>query len=90
MLNAFNFNQDIARGEFVAKHLQELEPNKLGNYVLLSNFDATVRRWDSIDYLRDIMRKKGLTEKVGSSRVTVKCYNESGIIRENRITEAFF
>ncbi|EOY09720.1 Tetratricopeptide repeat-like superfamily protein, putative [Theobroma cacao] len=88
LLNACSLNQDIARGEFAAKHLLELEPDKPGNYVLLSNFYAAVGRWDSVDNLRDIMRKKGLSKEAGSSRVTVKRYNESCSIRENHIARA--
>ncbi|XVF25875.1 hypothetical protein REPUB_Repub13aG0251500 [Reevesia pubescens] len=77
LLNASSLNQDIARCEFAAKHLLELEPDKPENYVLLSNFYATVGSWDSVDNLREIMRKKGLTKEAGSSRVTVKRHNES-------------
>ncbi|XP_022720517.1 pentatricopeptide repeat-containing protein At5g66500, mitochondrial [Durio zibethinus] len=89
LLNACSLNQDIARGELAAKHLLELEPDKPGNYVLLSNFYATIGRWDSVDNLRDIMRKKGLTKEAGSSRVTVKRHNDTGTIRDSRIARAF-
>ncbi|XVE51268.1 hypothetical protein DITRI_Ditri02bG0026400 [Diplodiscus trichospermus] len=77
LLNACSLNQDIARGEFAAEQLLELEPDKPGNYVLLSNLYATAGRWDAVDNLRDIMRKKGLTKEAGRSRVT----NERHIAR---------
>lgn len=71
LVNACNLNLDVKRGEFAAKQLLELEPDKPGNYVLLSNFYAAVGKWDSVDNLRSIMRKKGLAKEIGSSRVTV-------------------
>ncbi|XWS18321.1 hypothetical protein CRYUN_Cryun32bG0034100 [Craigia yunnanensis] len=37
LLNACSLSQDIARGEFAAKHLLELEPKNPGNYILHSN-----------------------------------------------------
>ncbi|OMO49680.1 hypothetical protein COLO4_38453 [Corchorus olitorius] len=69
LLNACSRNQDIARGEFAAKHLLELEPDKPANYVLLSNFYAAVGKWDSANRFRDMMRKKGLIKEAGSSQV---------------------
>ncbi|XVF87558.1 hypothetical protein PTKIN_Ptkin18bG0130000 [Pterospermum kingtungense] len=82
LLNACSLNQDIARGEFAAKHLLKFEPDKPGNYVLLSNFYATVGRWDSVNNLRDIMRKKGLAKEIGSSRVTQRSGKwEPGILK---------
>ncbi|KAE8707519.1 hypothetical protein F3Y22_tig00110383pilonHSYRG00107 [Hibiscus syriacus] len=52
------------------------------NLVLLSNLCAAVGKWDSVDKLRDIMKKKGLNKEVGSSRVIVKPHNGTGIIGE--------
>ncbi|KAK8678254.1 hypothetical protein V6N13_143759 [Hibiscus sabdariffa] len=89
LLNASSLNQDIARGELAAKHLLELEPDKPSNYVLLSNFCAAAGKWDSVDKLRDIMKKKGLNKEAGSSRVTVKPHDGNNIIVESRITRAF-
>ncbi|KAF5738147.1 pentatricopeptide repeat-containing protein [Tripterygium wilfordii] len=70
LLNSCTLNLDISRGEFAAKHLLELEPNKPGNYVLLSNFYAAAGKWDSVNTLRDVMKKKWLVKEVGSSWVT--------------------
>ncbi|GLU13751.1 hypothetical protein SLE2022_303660 [Rubroshorea leprosula] len=71
LLNACSLNQDVARGEFAAKHLLELEPDNPGNYVLLSNFNAAVGNWDSVDKLRDTMKKRGLVKEAGSSHVSL-------------------
>ncbi|RVW39799.1 Pentatricopeptide repeat-containing protein, mitochondrial [Vitis vinifera] len=77
ILNACSHNLDVSRGEFAAKNLLELEPNKPGNYVLLSNFYAAVGRWDSVNELRSIMRKKGLVKETGNSWVTVAHCHEN-------------
>ncbi|KAA8535538.1 hypothetical protein F0562_030544 [Nyssa sinensis] len=76
LLNACRINQDVRRGEVVAKHLFELEPNKPGNYVALSNFYAAIGRWDAVDNLRNIMTTRGLVKEAGSSWVTVASSHE--------------
>ncbi|XP_077227976.1 pentatricopeptide repeat-containing protein At5g66500, mitochondrial-like [Tasmannia lanceolata] len=73
LLNACRVNQDVVRGEFAAKNLLELEPEKPGNYVLLSNFYAAVGRWEGVEELRKVMREKGLRKEVGSSWIAVEC-----------------
>lgn len=70
LLNACSHIQDVSRGEFAAKKLLQLDPNKAGNYVLSSNFYASIGKWDSVDELRRIMRAKGLTKEAGNSLVT--------------------
>ncbi|XP_057969558.1 pentatricopeptide repeat-containing protein At5g66500, mitochondrial-like [Malania oleifera] len=80
LLNACRLSQDVSRGEFAAEHLLELEPHKTGNYVLLSNFYAAIERWDLVDKLRIIMRKKGLVKEVGSSWVTAAgCHEDDEV-----------
>ncbi|KAA8535533.1 hypothetical protein F0562_030536 [Nyssa sinensis] len=79
LLNACRINQDVRRGEVVAKHLFELVPNKPGNYVALSNFYAAIGRWDAVDNLRKIMKTRGLVKEAGSSWVTVACSHEDVI-----------
>ncbi|WCJ24951.1 Tetratricopeptide repeat (TPR)-like superfamily protein [Euphorbia peplus] len=71
LLNACSLNLDVLRGEFAAKKLLELEPNNPGNYVMLSNFYASVGKWESVDNLRSQMRNNRLIKTAGSSRVTV-------------------
>ncbi|KAL4023767.1 pentatricopeptide repeat-containing protein [Cucumis melo var. makuwa] len=60
VLNACSHNQDVTRGEFAAQKLLQLDPNKAGNFVLASNFYASIGKWDSVDELRRIMNAKGL------------------------------
>ncbi|KAI3440520.1 uncharacterized protein J3R85_003608, partial [Psidium guajava] len=67
LLNACSLNRDFFRGERAAKQLLELEPDKAGNYVLVSNFYAAFGMWDSVDTMRNKMKKKGLVKESGSS-----------------------
>ncbi|KAI5411709.1 hypothetical protein KIW84_056690, partial [Lathyrus oleraceus] len=67
LLNACSLSQDFERGEFAAKHLLLLDPDKASNIVLVSNFYAAIGRWDCVDELRSIMRTKGLVKEAGNS-----------------------
>ncbi|XP_068643376.1 pentatricopeptide repeat-containing protein At5g66500, mitochondrial-like isoform X2 [Aristolochia californica] len=73
LLNACKLNQDIPRGEFAAKHLFELEPEKPGNYILLSNFYASAGKWELVQELRRMMTEKGMRKERGSSSVVFEC-----------------
>lgn len=63
-------NPDVA--EIAASHLFELEPNGIGNYILLSNIYASARRWDDVARVRKLTREKGLKKNPGSSWVEGK------------------
>ncbi|KAL6012053.1 hypothetical protein ACLOJK_002528 [Asimina triloba] len=67
LLNACRVNLDVARGEFVAERLLEVEPENPGNYVLLSNFYAAIGRWESVGKCREQMKERGLRKETGSS-----------------------
>ncbi|KAF9620106.1 hypothetical protein IFM89_010756 [Coptis chinensis] len=72
LVNACRLNMDIERGEYAAKCLIELEPDKPANIVSLSNFYAAIGRWDRVEDLRNIMNEKGLRKEAGSSWITIK------------------
>lgn len=63
-------NPDIA--EIAAGHLFELEPDGIGNYILLANTYASARRWEDVARVRKLMREKGLKKNPGSSWVEGK------------------
>ncbi|KAK9265938.1 hypothetical protein L1049_003462 [Liquidambar formosana] len=69
-------NPDIA--EIAANHLFEIEPNAIGNYILLSNIYALAGRWDDVSRIRKLMREKGLRKNPGCSWVEAK----KGVIHE--------
>ncbi|CAN6680391.1 unnamed protein product [Malus baccata var. baccata] len=69
-------NPDIA--QIAANHLFELEPDSIGNYVVLSNIYASAGRWDEVSRVRKLMREKGLKKKPAYSWVETK----KGVIHE--------
>ncbi|XP_044474419.1 pentatricopeptide repeat-containing protein At5g44230-like [Mangifera indica] len=60
-------NPDIAG--VAACHLFEIEPDAIGNYILLSNIYASARRWDDVSRVRKLMKEKGLKKNPGFSWV---------------------
>ncbi|KAI9075778.1 hypothetical protein K1719_042264 [Acacia pycnantha] len=69
-------NPDVAK--IAASHLFELEPDSIGNYILLSNTYASVGRWDDVSGARKLMRGRKLKKNPGCSWVEMK----NGIIQE--------
>ncbi|CAL9045733.1 unnamed protein product [Musa banksii] len=56
---------DIAR--IAANHLFELEPDRIGNYMLLSNTYASAGMWDEVSKVRKLMRARGLKKNPSAS-----------------------
>ncbi|KAK2990430.1 hypothetical protein RJ640_011178 [Escallonia rubra] len=69
-------NPDVA--EIAANYLFELEPNGIGNYILLSNIYASAGRWEDVIRVRKLMRVKGLKKIPACSWVE----GEKGLIHE--------
>lgn len=69
-------NPDIA--EIAATHLFELEPNGIGNYILLSNIYASSGKWDDVSQVRKLMRMRGLKKNPSLSWVE----GAKGVIHE--------
>ncbi|XP_068648902.1 pentatricopeptide repeat-containing protein At5g44230 [Aristolochia californica] len=55
-----------------SKHLFELEPDGIGNYVLLANIYASAGLWAEVVKVRKMMREKGLKKNPGCSWVEAK------------------
>ncbi|KAJ4708007.1 Pentatricopeptide repeat [Melia azedarach] len=53
------------------EHLQELEPEDTGNYVLLSNIYADIGKWKDVSRLRKIIRGKSTKKTPGCSLIEV-------------------
>lgn len=69
-------NPDIA--QIAANHLFELEPDSIGNYVMLSNIYASAGRWADVSRVRKMMKEKGLKKNPAYSWVETK----KGVIHE--------
>lgn len=69
LLGACNIHNNPDIAEIAAGNLFEIEPNSIGNYVLLCNILASAGRWDSVSRVRKLMRKKGLQKNPACSWV---------------------
>ncbi|KAK1618652.1 hypothetical protein QYE76_024169 [Lolium multiflorum] len=71
MLNACISNIDVVRGNTVAGHLLEVDPQNTRNLVLISNFHAAARQWSVSDESRKVIMNKGLKKEAASSHVSM-------------------
>lgn len=69
-------NPDVA--EVAARHLFKLEPDGIGNYILLSNIYARAGRWEDVSKVRKLIREKGLRKNPAFSWVE----GSKGVIHE--------
>ncbi|KAL2520488.1 Pentatricopeptide repeat-containing protein [Forsythia ovata] len=60
-------NPDVA--EVAARQLFKLEPDGIGNYILLSNIYARAGRWEDVSKARKLIREKGLRKNPAFSWV---------------------
>ncbi|ESQ44580.1 hypothetical protein EUTSA_v10003396mg [Eutrema salsugineum] len=60
LLGACRIHKDPDVAEIAAKHLFELEPDIIGNYILLSNVYASAGDWDGVLSVRKLIKRKGL------------------------------
>ncbi|GMI89460.1 hypothetical protein like AT1G77170 [Hibiscus trionum] len=61
---------NVEIGEWVAKHMQELEPWNDGVYVVLSNIYASNGLWEEVERARGIMKQMKLAKTPGYSLAT--------------------
>ncbi|KAF5458980.1 hypothetical protein F2P56_022972 [Juglans regia] len=61
---------NVKMGEWVAKHLQELEPWNDGVYVVLSNIYASRGLWKEVEMVREVMKQSRLAKIPGYSLAT--------------------
>ena len=72
LLGACRIHKNVEIGEISARKLFELDPKNCGYYVLLSNIYADAGRWNDVDKLRVMMKKRGLVKPPGYSLVEFK------------------
>jgi len=63
---------DLDIGEEVSKRLLALEPDKVENYVLLSNLYAGLGKWDEVRKVRHRMEEIGLHKDAGCSWIEIE------------------
>ncbi|XP_021900075.1 pentatricopeptide repeat-containing protein At1g77170 [Carica papaya] len=62
LMGACEKHGDVEMGEWVAKHLIELEPWNDGVYVVLSNIYADGALWEEVERIRGIMKQRKLAK----------------------------
>jgi pentatricopeptide repeat protein len=62
-------NLDIAI--IAMEHLEGLEPDDTGNYVLLSNIYADLAKWDGVSRMRKLIKSKSMKKTPGSSLIDI-------------------
>eukprot|EP01018_Ginkgo_biloba_P030279 Gb_21442 [translate_table: standard] len=72
LLGACRVHCNIELGECVSEWLFELEPENVGNYVLLSNIYAAVGQWDGVTKVRMMMKERGLKKVPGCSWIVIE------------------
>lgn len=56
-------------GDMAIRKMLELYPIDAGHYMLMSNLNASRGRWDQASQFRDLMKRRGLRKKVGSTQI---------------------
>ncbi|CAN6472430.1 unnamed protein product [Victoria cruziana] len=69
LLGACRIHKHVRLGEIAARNLFQLDPKNAGYYVLLSNIYADAGRWDKVEKMRILMKKKGVVKPPGYSLV---------------------
>lgn len=71
VLSACRTQGNMELAERALTELLELEPEKEGGYILLSNVYATCGRWSNSDSIREVMNSRGVKKIAGCSSVVV-------------------
>ncbi|XP_057861166.2 putative pentatricopeptide repeat-containing protein At3g23330 isoform X2 [Cryptomeria japonica] len=72
LLAACRVHSNLELGEHAFKWILKLEPENVGNYILLANIYAAVGRWDRMEKVRIMMKKRSLRKVPGYSWILVK------------------
>ncbi|KAL2336236.1 hypothetical protein Fmac_010682 [Flemingia macrophylla] len=67
LLGACSFHGNVELAEIAAESLFVLEPWNPGNYVILSNINASAGKWDGVAKLRKVMKGSRITKSAGHS-----------------------
>ncbi|KAK3119655.1 hypothetical protein QOZ80_9AG0673390 [Eleusine coracana subsp. coracana] len=71
LIQACGVHGKLELGERTIRQLMELDPHHSGNYVMLSNFYARMRRWDDAKKSRNKMKAMGINKSPGSSLLDI-------------------
>ncbi|KAJ4953302.1 hypothetical protein NE237_030134 [Protea cynaroides] len=69
LVSACRIHGNDKLGEELGKHLIKLEPHHSGRYALLSNIFAAARRWDDVETVRKLLKRRRVSKNPGNSIV---------------------
>ncbi|KAK8643462.1 hypothetical protein V6N13_012761 [Hibiscus sabdariffa] len=58
-------------GEYIGKHLIELQPERCGRYALLATLYSRCQKWDSAAEIRKLMKERGIKKTPGCSWIEI-------------------
>ncbi|GLT98443.1 hypothetical protein SLE2022_159480 [Rubroshorea leprosula] len=71
LLSACSSHGNVELGKKVIKRIFRLDDSHGGDYVILSNLCARVGRWEDVDFLRKLMKDRGVVKVPGCSSIEV-------------------
>ncbi|GAA0144050.1 hypothetical protein LIER_04592 [Lithospermum erythrorhizon] len=71
MMNGCRFYKNIDIGVKIADKLLALDSVNPGIYIVLSNIYAEVKKWDEVNYVRDLMRNRAVKKTPGYSVIEI-------------------
>ncbi|KAF8400880.1 hypothetical protein HHK36_014183 [Tetracentron sinense] len=71
LMGACEKHGNVKMGEWVAMHLEELEPWNDGVYVVLSNIYASRGMWEEVQKVRGVMKERRIAKIPGYSLATI-------------------
>ncbi|KAK4786437.1 hypothetical protein SAY86_003126 [Trapa natans] len=71
LLNACKIHKNMEIGKLASRNIVELEAKNHGAYVQLSNLYAVNKNWDSVGYVREMMKSLGVRKLPGCSVLEV-------------------
>ncbi|QHO36267.1 hypothetical protein HN51_029591 [Arachis hypogaea] len=72
LLNASRNKGNIELAELAAERILSIKHDNTGCYILLSNMYAEAGRWEKVEHIKSIMKKKGLEKTLPCSTVETK------------------
>lgn len=75
LLSACKIYRNVEIGEYVARHLLELEPQVAAPYVEMANIYASAGRWDGVAKIRSMMKHNMVRKNPGQSLIQINAKN---------------
>ncbi|GMI90221.1 hypothetical protein like AT1G50270 [Hibiscus trionum] len=71
MFGACMIHKAYDLGEYIGKHLINLQPERSGRYALLATLYSRCRKWDSAAEIRKLMKERGVKKTPGCSWIEI-------------------